>query len=103
MVLSGSQPTRVITHAAIMCSFYHLIRMGPPSQEDDNDPLNVVKYDRSSKKIRAARVEIQKQLATVDFSLGQMLRGEIGDGKIFVLDVAQALRIRTGEAGNEAL
>ena len=29
--------------------------------------------------------------------------GSIGDGKIFVLDVAQAIRIRTGEAGDEAL
>jgi len=39
MVLNGSQPTRVITHAAIMCSFYHIIRMGPPSPSDDRDPL----------------------------------------------------------------
>lgn len=29
--------------------------------------------------------------------------GRIGDGKIFVLDVAQAVRIRTGETGSEAL
>ncbi len=29
--------------------------------------------------------------------------GSIGDGKIFVLDVAQAFRIRTGEADDEAL
>ena len=29
--------------------------------------------------------------------------GNIGDGKIFVLELAQALRIRTGESGNEAL
>lgn len=29
--------------------------------------------------------------------------GQIGDGKIFVLDVAQAVRIRTGESGSEAL
>lgn len=29
--------------------------------------------------------------------------GKIGDGKIFVLDVAQAVRIRTGEAGADAL
>lgn len=28
---------------------------------------------------------------------------KIGDGKIFVLDVGQALRIRTGEAGDAAL
>ena len=29
--------------------------------------------------------------------------GRIGDGKIFVIDVASALRIRTGETGVEAL
>ena len=29
--------------------------------------------------------------------------GKIGDGKIFVLNVEQAVRIRTGEIGNEAL
>ena len=29
--------------------------------------------------------------------------GRIGDGKIFVSDVAEAIRIRTGEKGNEAI
>ncbi len=29
--------------------------------------------------------------------------GKIGDGKIFVLDVSHAVRIRTGETNNEAL
>ncbi len=29
--------------------------------------------------------------------------GKIGDGKIFVYDVSQAIRIRTGESGDEAL
>jgi nitrogen regulatory protein PII len=29
--------------------------------------------------------------------------GKIGDGKIFVLDVDQAMRVRTGETGEEAL
>ena len=29
--------------------------------------------------------------------------GKIGDGKIFVLDVTQAVRIRTGDTGAEAL
>lgn len=29
--------------------------------------------------------------------------GQIGDGKVFVLDLEQAIRIRTGEAGAEAL
>lgn len=29
--------------------------------------------------------------------------GKIGDGKIFVFDIAQAVRIRTGETGDDAL
>ena len=29
--------------------------------------------------------------------------GKIGDGKIFVYDMSQAIRIRTGEVGDEAL
>lgn len=29
--------------------------------------------------------------------------GRIGDGKIFVMDIAKAVRIRTGESGDEAL
>jgi nitrogen regulatory protein PII len=29
--------------------------------------------------------------------------GKIGDGKIFVIDVLSAMRIRTGETGNQAL
>ncbi len=29
--------------------------------------------------------------------------GKIGDGKVFVMDVEQALRVRTGETGEEAL
>jgi len=29
--------------------------------------------------------------------------GKIGDGKIFVFDLEQAIRIRTGESGSDAL
>ncbi|RPJ06373.1 MAG: P-II family nitrogen regulator [Spirochaetaceae bacterium] len=29
--------------------------------------------------------------------------GEVGDGKIFVLDLPECIRIRTGETGNEAI
>jgi len=29
--------------------------------------------------------------------------GKIGDGKIFVVDLQQAIRIRTGESGNDAI
>jgi nitrogen regulatory protein PII len=29
--------------------------------------------------------------------------GKIGDGKVFVLDVDQAMRVRTGETGDDAI
>ncbi len=41
--------------------------------------------------------------AVVEAVRNAALTGKIGDGKIFVLDVAQSLRIRTGETGQDAL
>ncbi len=35
--------------------------------------------------------------------VGAAQTGKIGDGKIFVVNLEQAIRIRTGESGNEAL
>jgi nitrogen regulatory protein P-II 1 len=34
---------------------------------------------------------------------GKTNGGEIGDGKIFVMDLEQVIRIRTGETGREAI
>ena len=33
----------------------------------------------------------------------QLYTGHIGDGKIFVTDLAQVVRVRTGDEGTEAL
>jgi len=40
---------------------------------------------------------------TVELIRAAAMTGKIGDGKIFVLDVEQAVRIRTGESGAAAL
>jgi len=40
---------------------------------------------------------------TVDVIIASARTGEIGDGKIFVLDLADCIRIRTGEHGGEAI
>ena len=39
----------------------------------------------------------------IDAIQGAARTGKIGDGKIFVSDLNQVIRIRTGETGNEAL
>jgi nitrogen regulatory protein P-II 1 len=41
--------------------------------------------------------------AAVEAIMNAAKTGKIGDGKIFVLPVDQAIRIRTGEEGNDAL
>ena len=41
--------------------------------------------------------------SVVDTIASTAQTGKIGDGKIFVLNVEQALRVRTGERDNEAL
>ena len=41
--------------------------------------------------------------AVVDAITASARTGEIGDGKIFVSSIEQAVRIRTGEEGAEAL
>ena len=48
--------------------------------------------------VPADRVEAVSQAIT-----GAARTGKIGDGKIFVLDLESALRVRTGETGPEAL
>lgn len=40
---------------------------------------------------------------TIDAIIKGARTGKIGDGKIFVLDLADCIRIRTGEKGKEAI
>ena len=39
----------------------------------------------------------------IDAIIGGARSGQIGDGKIFVLDLPRVIRIRTGEEGQEAI
>ena len=41
--------------------------------------------------------------AAVEAITGAASTGSIGDGKVFVSDLLQAIRIRTGESGDQAL
>ncbi len=55
--------------------------------------------------------KIKLELVVTDGAVAQVVdtlattakTGKIGDGKIFVLDVLQAHRVRTGETGDDAL
>ncbi|WP_207063316.1 P-II family nitrogen regulator [Motiliproteus sp. SC1-56] len=41
--------------------------------------------------------------AVIEAIVGNARTGKVGDGKVFVTDLHQVVRIRTGETGNDAL
>ena len=57
--------------------------------------------------IRRTRFDDVKQALNVEKTIQAILKaaqtGEIGDGRIFVIPVEDAIRIRTGERGDIAL
>ena len=57
--------------------------------------------------LKKVRIEIAVNAEFVDSTIEAIVSsartGNIGDGKIFVLDLAECIRIRTGEKGPEAI
>ena len=57
--------------------------------------------------LKKVRLEIAVNDDFVDPTINAIIRGartgKIGDGKIFVLDLPECIRIRTGETGGEAI
>ncbi len=60
--------------------------------------VNLLKKVRLEIAVNAEFVE-----ATTDAIIKGARTGNIGDGKIFVLDLPECIRIRTGEKGTEAI
>lgn len=57
--------------------------------------------------IKKVRMEIAVNETFVKPAIDAIIRGaktgKIGDGKIFIIDLAECIRIRTGETGNQAI
>jgi len=66
-------------------------------------------YKESGNLLRKIKIEIAVNENFVDAAINAIAtgarseHGEIGDGKIFVLDLQETIRIRTGERGSEAI
>ena len=60
--------------------------------------VNLLKKVRLEVAVNADFVE-----ATIDAIIKGARTGNIGDGKIFVIDLGECVRIRTGERGNDAI
>lgn len=79
--------------------------MGCGQQGGYEESYRGVKFDVNLlKKVRFEIAVNEDYLqTTIDAIIGAAKTGKIGDGKIFVLDLAQCIRIRTGESGEAAI
>ena len=75
--------------------------MGYGSQRGHKQVYNGV--DFGGNLLPKVKVESIVSDETYETIIDQIITGEYGDGKIFVYDVYDAIRIRTGERGTDAL
>ncbi|HJO60437.1 MAG TPA: P-II family nitrogen regulator [SAR202 cluster bacterium] len=57
----------------------------------------------SSKTLLVTVISNDKKDAVVEAIVSASRTGEIGDGKIFVTEISDTIRVRTGEAGESAI
>ena len=62
------------------------------------EPGNLLKKTKLEIAVNNEYVE-----ATIEAITGGARSGNIGDGKIFIMDLSECIRIRTGEKGNTAI
>lgn len=79
--------------------------LGCGAQQGYHESYRGVKFEVNL--IKKVRLEIAVNedfvQKTIDAIITSARTGEIGDGKIFVLDLSECIRIRTGEKGSEAI
>lgn len=82
--------------------------MGCGTQKGASGGINEIRGFKVSinllPKIQASVVVRDQDVETIISAVRErMADGRVGDGKIFIRDMADAVRIRTGERGNDAL
>lgn len=79
--------------------------LGCGAQKGYHESYRGVEFDVNL--LKKVRLEIAVNQAYVDKTIDAIISaartGEIGDGKIFILDLVECIRIRTGEKGEAAI
>lgn len=79
--------------------------LGAGQQKGDRESYRGVSHETNL--LKKVRIEIGVNdnfvKPTVDAIIKGARTGKVGDGKIFILDLQECIRIRTGETGSEAI
>ena len=86
-------------------SFFSYWDVTGKGNEKEGHVYRGVSYSTSDIQRRIISIVVNDEFeeATIKAILGAAATGDVGDGKIFVSDVLESYRIRTGEKGSETL
>ena len=92
-------------HKDDICKISVTNAMGCGAQNGYQESYRGIKFQVNL--IKKVRIEIAVNEAFVEKTVDALVRGartgEIGDGKIFIIELADCIRIRTGERGHDAI
>jgi nitrogen regulatory protein P-II 1 len=79
--------------------------LGCGAQKGYHESYRGVEFDVNLLKKIRLEIAVNEEFVqkTIDAIISAARTGQIGDGKIFVLDLADCIRIRTGERGAAAI
>jgi nitrogen regulatory protein P-II 1 len=79
--------------------------LGCGAQKGYHESYRGVEFDVNLLKKIRLEIAVNEEFSqkTIETIITAARTGEIGDGKIFVLDLAECIRIRTGEKGKDAI
>jgi len=79
--------------------------LGAGEQKGDLESYRGVSHETNLLKKVRLEIAVNDDFVkpTVDAIIKGARTGKIGDGKIFIVDLHEAIRIRTGETGSEAI
>jgi len=90
---------------AEVCKMSVTNALGCGEQHGYNESYRGIKFEVNL--LKKVRIEVAVNAdfveKTIDAIIAGAKTGNIGDGKIFVTDLAECVRIRTGERGNDAI
>ena len=79
--------------------------LGCGAQKGYHESYRGVEFDVNLLKKVRLEIAVNEDFVqkTIDAIISAARTGEIGDGKIFILDLTECIRIRTGEKGHAAI
>ena len=92
-------------YKAQVCKMSVTNAMGCGEQHGYEESYRGIKFEVNLLKKVRLEIAVNQDFVeqTIDAIIEGAKTGQIGDGKIFVLDLAECVRIRTGERGSKAI